>query len=208
VRLLAVVFDARDPAALAQFWADLLGRSNEDRLVPGDETQIGLRFLGSAQPDNRMHLHITSSDAAQQQEHVERALSLGGGHLDIGQSPDEGHIVLGDPEGNPFCVIDPGNRYLEGTGLLGELACAGPREVGVFWSELLGWPLVWDQDEETAIQSPAGGTKLAWGGQPAEPTCSDVPRFELIGEPAGLGIDPAGMPYEVRCPTGEAGTRV
>ena len=34
---------------------------------------------------------------------------------------------------------------------------------------MLGWPLVWDQDEETAIQSPAGGTKVAWGGPPQAP---------------------------------------
>ena len=29
----------------------------------------------------------------------------------------------------------------------------------------MGWPLVWDQDEETAIQSPLGGTKIAWGAR-------------------------------------------
>ena len=31
----------------------------------------------------------------------------------------------------------------------------GTQQVGYFWSEALGWPLVWDQDEETAIRSPA-----------------------------------------------------
>ena len=43
------------------------------------------------------------------------------------------------------------------------------REVGLFWSEALGWPLVWDQNEQTAIQSPHGGTKVAWGGPPLRP---------------------------------------
>src|SRR5664280_512627 len=38
--------------------------------------------------------------------------------------------------------------------------------VGYFWSEALGWPLVWDQDQETAIRSPHGGPKLTWGGPP------------------------------------------
>lgn len=42
----------------------------------------------------------------------------------------------------------------------------------MFWSEALGWPLVWDQDEETAIQSPHGGTKVAWGGPPVAPKVS------------------------------------
>ena len=46
------------------------------------------------------------------------------------------------------------------------MACDGSEVVGRFWSAALGWPLVWDQDQETAIQSPYGGTKIAWGGPP------------------------------------------
>ena len=38
-----------------------------------------------------------------------------------------------------------------------------------FWRDALGWPLVWDQDQETAIQSPGGGTKISWGGPPVAP---------------------------------------
>ena len=64
-------------------------------------------------------------------------------------------MVLADPEGNELCVIEPGNSFLAGCGFVGELACDGSREVGHFWSEALGWPLVWDQDQETAIQSAA-----------------------------------------------------
>jgi predicted enzyme related to lactoylglutathione lyase len=116
---------------------------------------------------------------------VARALELGGRHLDIGQDPDDGHVVLADPEGNEFCVIEPGNSFLADCGFLGELACDGSREVGHFWSAALGWPLVWDQDEETAIQSPAGGTKIAWGGPPLRPrTGKDRQHFDLA-PPAG-----------------------
>ena len=71
--------------------------------------------------------------------------------------------MLADPGGNEFCVIEAGNGFLAGCGRLGELSCDGTREVGLFWSEALGWPLVWDQDEETAIQSPHGGTKVSLG---------------------------------------------
>jgi hypothetical protein len=28
---------------------------------------------------------------------------------------------------------------------------------------------VWDHDEETAVQSPLGGTKISWGGPPVGP---------------------------------------
>ena len=30
--------------------------------------------------------------------------------------------MLADPEGNEFCVIEPGNGFLAGCGFLGELA--------------------------------------------------------------------------------------
>ena len=92
-----------------------------------------------------------------------------GRHLDVGQLPEEDHVVLADPGGNEFCVIEPGNNFLAGCGLLGEVSCDGTREVGLFWRDALGWPLVWDQDEETAIQSPHGGTKVSWGGPPVAP---------------------------------------
>jgi predicted enzyme related to lactoylglutathione lyase len=106
---------------------------------------------------------------------------LGAGRLDVGQLPEEGHVVLADPEGNEFCVIPPGSSFLAGCGFLGELACDGNRRVGLFWAEALGWPLVWDEDHETAIQSPHGGTKVAWGGPPAAPKHGrNRQRFDLI----------------------------
>jgi len=77
--------------------------------------------------------------------------------------------VLADPEGNEFCVIEPGNNWLAGCGFFAELACEGSQEAGYFWSEALGWPLVWDQDQETAIRSPHGGPKISWGGPPLAP---------------------------------------
>jgi catechol 2,3-dioxygenase-like lactoylglutathione lyase family enzyme len=100
---------------------------------------------------------------------VAEALELGARHIDIGQRPEEGHVVLADPEGNEFCVIEPGNNFLADCGFIGALACDGSQEVGYFWSEALGWPLVWDQDEETAIRSPRGGPKITWGGPPLSP---------------------------------------
>ena len=128
-----------------------------------------------------MHLHLTSTDLADQQHTVATAVRLGARHLDVGQRPEEGHIVLADPEGNEFCVIEPGNAFLAGCGFLGELACDGSREVGLFWSDALGWPLVWDQDQETAIQSPHGGTKIAWGGLPVAPKVGrNRQRFDLV----------------------------
>jgi len=196
LRLRAVTFDAHEPARVAQFWGGLLDRELvEDAggaLLPGHDTQLGLRFVPSLSEKvgpNRMHLHLTSASPGDQQQTVATALRLGARHLDVGQRPEEGHIVLADPEGNEFCVIEAGNAYLAGCGFLEEVACDGTREVGLFWSEALGWPLVWDQDQETAIQSPHGGTKVAWGGPPVAPLVQrNRQRFDLVlagGDPEG-----------------------
>ncbi len=158
---------------MARFWAELLGREvvdeDDDVLLPGDERQVGLRFVAASTQKvgrNRLHLHLTSASGEGQRATVERALSIGGRHLDVGQLPEEGHVVLSDPGDNELCVIEADSGFLAGCGPLGEVACEGSRAVGVFWHEVLDWPLVWNQDQETAIQSPAGGTKLAWGGPP------------------------------------------
>jgi catechol 2,3-dioxygenase-like lactoylglutathione lyase family enzyme len=175
-RLVAIAFDTRELTAVARFWAELLGREVVDEadgvLLPGDETQVGLRFVAATTQKvglNRLHLHLTSASPEGQRATVEKALSLGGRHLDVGQLPEEGHVVLSDPGDNELCVIEAGNRFLAGCGSLGEVACDGTRAVGVFWHEVLEWPLVWDQDQETAVQSPGGGTKLAWAGPPVAP---------------------------------------
>lgn len=194
-RLVAVCFDVDDPVGGAEFWAAVLGRDvvqeETGALVPGDDTQIGLRFVAATtvrSGPNRIHLHLTSSSLDDQRHTVERAVELGARHVDVGQLPEEGHVVLADPGGNEFCVIAPASNFLAGCGFLGEVACDGNREVGLFWRDALGWPLVWDRDGETAVQSPLGGTKVAWGGPPVAPkTGRNRQRFDL--EAAELGAE-------------------
>jgi len=72
-----------------------------------------------------VHLHLTTTSPDDQQHTGTSALELGADHIDVGQLPDEGHVVLADPEGNGFCVIEPGSSFLDGCGFLGELACDG-----------------------------------------------------------------------------------
>jgi catechol 2,3-dioxygenase-like lactoylglutathione lyase family enzyme len=171
-QLIALCIDADDPLELASFWAGVLGwRPADDphQLLPADDTGFRLRFLPTERPklvQNRMHFDLTSSSLADQQQTVARAIGLGGRHIDIGQRPDEEHVVLADPAGNEFCVIEPGNNFLAECGFVGALACDGTQQVGYFWRDVLGWPLVWDQDPETAIRAPSGGPKITWGGPP------------------------------------------
>ena len=190
-RLDALCLDATDPGRLAQFWAGVLGWETADgtTLVPDDDTGFRLRFRRSQAPKvgpNPMHLDLTSTSLGDQERIVAGALELGGRHIDVGQRPEERHVVLADPEGNEFCVIEPGNRFLADCGFVGALAGDGSREAGYFWSRALDWPLVWDQDEETAIRSPNGGPKITWGGPPLNPkTGKDRTYFDLAPPPDG-----------------------
>ena len=174
----ALCFDAHDPLSLARFWVAVLGwelsadRGDGIALLPRDDTGFRIRFLPTEEPktrQNQMHFDLTSQSPEDQQQTVAKAIGLGARHIDVGQRPEEGQVVLADPEGNEFCVIEPGNSFLADCGFLGAVACDGSQEVGYFWSKALGWPLVWDQDQETAIRSPHGGPKITWGGPPLKP---------------------------------------
>jgi hypothetical protein len=78
-------------------------------------------------------------------------------------------------------VIAPGNNFLADCGFVGALASDGTQQVGYFWSKALDWPLVWDQDEETAIRSPHGGPRISWGGPPVNPKLGrSRPHYDLV----------------------------
>ena len=138
-QLLALCFDANDPLGLARFWAGVLGWEMADdphdgiALLPSDDTGFRIRFLSTQEQkagQNRMHFDLTSTSLEDQQQTVARSLGLGARHIDIGQRPEEGHVVLADPEGNEFCVIEPGNNFLADCGFIGALACDGSQDVG------------------------------------------------------------------------------
>jgi predicted enzyme related to lactoylglutathione lyase/catechol 2,3-dioxygenase-like lactoylglutathione lyase family enzyme len=193
-QLFALGIAANDPLRLARFWSQVLSwdvaddSRNGTGLMPGDETGFRFRFLPTSVPKtglNQMHFHLTSTSPDDQQQTVARLLGLGGRHLDVGQRPEDGHVVLADPEGNEFCVIEPGNNWLAGCGFFAELTCEGSPQTGYFWSQALGWPLVWDQDSETAIRAPHGGPKISWGGPPLMPATGKSRLHFDLAPPAG-----------------------
>jgi predicted enzyme related to lactoylglutathione lyase len=187
--LYSLCFEAHDPVGLARFWAGVLSWDMADdaadgiTLLPSDDTGFQIRFVVTQEQKtglNPMHFHLTSMSLEDQQQTVAKALRLGARHIDVGQRPEEGHVVLADPEGNEFCVIEPGNKFLADCGFFAELACDGSQQVGYFWSAVLDWSLVWDRDQETAIRSPHGGPKISWGGPPLMPkTGKNRMHFDL-----------------------------
>jgi hypothetical protein len=184
----------RTTHSVSRFLVDVLGWRRPTtpataRASAGDHAGSRIRLLPADQqkpPQNENHLDLTSTSLADQQQTVARALRFGARHTDVGQHPEDSHVVLADPEGNEFCVIGPGNKFLADCGFVGALACDGSQQVGYFWSEALGWPLVWDQDQETAIRSPHGGPKISWGGQLPPKTGKSRLHFDLAPPPTAI----------------------
>lgn len=205
--LQALSIDAADPGRLAAFWGAVLEREVRGDLLPAaGPGDLAIRFRRSTETRrglDRTHLDLTSDVPGGQAHVVELALSLGATYLDVGQGDDTTHVVLADPEGGELCVVEEGNRFLAGTGRVGALSGDGRRGTGVFWSEVLGWPLVWDEDDETAVQSPHGGPKITWGGAPVAPKhghnrlrldlVADGPLEEEVERLVGLGATRAGV---------------
>ena len=158
---------------LARFWAAALlweihdETEEEVGLVPTDRTPFLFLFLPVPEPKagkSRIHLDLVSESPEHQSEMVDRLITLGAQRVDIGQSSDADHVVLGDPEGNEFCVVLRGD-FLATTDLVGSIVFepADP-VVGRFWSEAAGWPIVYDQGGDTAIRAPDGrGPFLTFG---------------------------------------------
>ncbi|MCU7826083.1 VOC family protein [Kitasatospora sp. DSM 101779] len=118
VRLYQVAVDALDPAALARFWAAVLGHrilleSAGEVVVGADEHAYpGLVFVPVAERrkgKNRLHLDLVPDDRGAE---VARLLALSATPADVGQPVDAGWTVLADPEGNEFCVLDPKRSLL------------------------------------------------------------------------------------------------
>lgn len=172
IRLWSVVFDANDRVALARFWAAALDWVHEEEdgyssVSRRDGRLPRLEFVtapNEKQPStNQLHFDLSTTSIEDQRATVERFLDLGARSIDVGQGPGAEHVVLADPEGNELCLLEPGNGFVDYSSRLGSLTCDGTPKVGYFWSEALGWPLVWDQDDETAIRSRDGGVFITFG---------------------------------------------
>ena len=86
---------------------------------------------------------------------MQRALELGARHLDIGQH-DVPWVVLADPEGNPFCVMEERPEYATSGPIAAlPLDSADPARDAAFWAELSGWQPV-SSAMPAALRHPSG----------------------------------------------------
>ncbi len=143
-----VVVDATDPQTLGRFWETALGTETltdqpegfETRMTVPDGPVIDLCFQRVPEsPVEPQRLHLDLRGAEEQQAVVERLLALGASLADIGQR-EVPWVVLADPEGNPFCVMEDRTAYRDvGPVAALPLDVAEPDRDRAFWMWLTGW---------------------------------------------------------------------
>jgi catechol 2,3-dioxygenase-like lactoylglutathione lyase family enzyme len=112
-----VVMGVSDMGRALAFWSQALGYVPRDEvaddwvvLVRPDRVGPGLALDRTDRPlqeHPRLHLDLYAGDTAEQQAEVERLVTLGAVRVDWDEyPPDPDFVVLADPEGNRFCVID------------------------------------------------------------------------------------------------------
>jgi glyoxalase superfamily protein len=190
-----IVIDALDPQRLGGFWEAALGTERltdapgiyETRLAIEGEAYLDLCFPQVPEaPADPLRLHLDLLGGARQAEVVDRLLGLGARHLDIGQR-DVPWVVLADPEGNPFCVMEERTAYA-GTGPVAALPLdsADPDRDADFWSWLTGW-----------VDAPGVAPRSL-----RHPSLRG-PLLELCPEPAPKGADKNRIHLDVRLERGE-----
>lgn len=115
LRIGSVVLNVADVPRATAFWSAALGYEPRYEpepdwviLQPRDGSGPNLSLnLGETQPDPVPHVHLDLY-AHDQAGEVERLVGLGAGRVEDWPYPDEPHdfVVLEDPDGNRFCVID------------------------------------------------------------------------------------------------------
>jgi catechol 2,3-dioxygenase-like lactoylglutathione lyase family enzyme len=119
IRLGTIVMGAEDVEAAVAFWSKVLAyetvrfpNSENDFtiLVPpsGVGTRIALQRSDTPiQEHPRVHLDLVVDTAAEQSSEIERLVGLGATRVSWDLYPeDPDFVVLADPAGNRFCIVD------------------------------------------------------------------------------------------------------
>jgi hypothetical protein len=108
-----ITFDCDNPARLAEFWSALTGYTVQDsnpfmaRLAPADGSRPHLLFIKVPEPKtvkNRVHVDFGADEL---EADIERLVGLGATRLGRHSGFGFEWEVLGDPEGNEFCIGRP-----------------------------------------------------------------------------------------------------
>lgn len=107
VRIGAIVLSTTDPERAGAFWSEALGydrQPNPDFLAPRGDGPTRLHLDRT----DRTHLDLWVDGAEEQRAEVERLVSLGAERVAWDYPDDADFVVLADPTGTLFCVVDAG----------------------------------------------------------------------------------------------------
>ncbi|GAA2229757.1 hypothetical protein GCM10010360_61280 [Streptomyces nogalater] len=93
--------------------------------------------------------------------------------------------MLGDPEGNEFCVLEPREARRD-TGPIARVVvdCADPRAMARFWGEAIDWAPLELTDEQAVLRSAGGtGPDLVFVRTPDVKTVPDRVHLDLLPRP-------------------------
>lgn len=121
LKLATIVWGVKDFGAAVKFWMAALDyvpkyEIDDDDwalLMPrtGEGVQMGIQLVTSdAESHQRHHLDLYAEDQAAE---VERLIGLGATRVDWRYGEGADYVVLADPDGNRFCVIDAGEAFAE-----------------------------------------------------------------------------------------------
>ncbi|MCP3803017.1 VOC family protein [Allokutzneria sp. A3M-2-11 16] len=109
-----VAFDCANPYELAAFWEQVVGHPQHEEDRPGDEETVielptGMNLYFQRVPEGKAvknRVHVCLRPDRPRDAEIERLLGIGATLLEDKREPDgTGWAVLGDPEGNEFCVL-------------------------------------------------------------------------------------------------------
>jgi hypothetical protein len=104
---------------------------------------------------NRLHLDLATASVDAQAAMVEMLRSRGATPIDIGQE-NVPWVVLADPEGNEFCVLDPRACYQGAEPLAAIVVDAvDPAKLARFWAEAAGWTIGFESDNMARLHRPS-----------------------------------------------------
>jgi predicted enzyme related to lactoylglutathione lyase len=119
ITLAHVTFDCSEPATLARFWAEALGREVDpvdagaaaffasiDNEVADRPSWFFIKVPEAKTVKNRVHVDLSADDRPAE---VERLVGLGARALSEHEEWGAVWTVLADPEGNEFCVGERGH---------------------------------------------------------------------------------------------------
>lgn len=115
LRIGAVVLNVKDARRASRFWSQALGYSYRDGGCDPDATpvllspQAGAAALALDEADGT-HLDLDTGNAGEQQAEIERLIALGATRADWAYPEGARFVVLADPDGNLFCVVNTGRE--------------------------------------------------------------------------------------------------